>query len=246
MREWGNDFIHNNSRVIGHNTMTYRGISIYRGHNPASCSWRQADDTAVVSMAALQSEPLIIGQVLSNRNNIFTCIMQTIITQHPKANWMYPLIPDFSFLFSAHDIGKIKQWGTILDFFFILHTATLRDVILKCHVLSKKKKKKNSSTYRFKPRLLKKASRLLFPRLRSSFPISFLESYINFRPLARFFFTPHKLCLAFHFLNPPCSFMPSTLYLWDPLTRLSCLSQPGIWIIQCSHRKPFLTTTKLI
>lgn len=52
---------------------------------------------------------------------------------------MYPLIPNFSFLSSAHDIGKIKQWGTILDFFFILHTATLRDIILKFHVLSEKK-----------------------------------------------------------------------------------------------------------
>ena len=123
--------------------------------------------------------------------------MQAIIIQHPKSNWMYPLIPNFSFLFSAHDIGKTKQWGTILD--FLIYSP-------HCHPQRYHSKmpcpqqKKISSTYRLKPRPLRKASRLLFLRLRASFPISFLESYINFWSLARFFY-PTQAVSSLPFLD---------------------------------------------
>lgn len=106
------------------------------------------------------------------------------------------------------------------------------DTILKMAVIVPCPWYKFFNTYRLKPRPLRKTSRPLLLGFRLTFPFSPPDSYPLFLPLARCF-TPSMLNLAFSFLNPSCSFMPSS-------SAFCCLWQDDLTSPQLAYEPFFL------
>lgn len=127
-------------------------------------------------------------------------------------------------------LAKSESGVSYWIFWFILHTATLRDNILKwecsCYVLGKN----SFGTCRIKPRPLRKTSRSLLSWLRPTVLFSSPDSYPLFLPLARSFLQECSIWFSVSSVHQgwPCHHLYTFCNLW-----LDCPTspQPDIWAV---------------